>query len=188
MAKRITFVSPVGVAVFPHITTKDTEGTYATNKYTTRLELAPKDFAKVKAQLKAIAAEFEWDGIKNPKLPIKADKDGNECQIYAKSNFLPLVIDAKKHPLFDPRNPPSLDRLKQLAVRGGSKIKIGCNVFQYDKGISLQLETVQVIERAGGASLEGFDEEEGYDAFNEAESEGFGEEGGEAGSDEDYDL
>ena len=188
MAKNIRFISPVGIAVFPHITTKDTEGKYATNKYTTRLELSTADAAKVKAQLKKIAAEFEWDGIKNPKLPFKADKEGNETQIVAKSNFLPLVIDAKKHPLFDNRNPPGEGKLKELSIRGGSKIKIGCNIFQYDKGISLQLETVQIIERVGGASLEGFDEEEGYDAFNEAESEGFGEEEGSVSSDEDYDL
>ena len=122
--------------------------------------------------------------------PFKADKEGNETQIVAKSNFLPLVVDAKKRPLFDPRNPPNEDKLESLAIRGGSKIKIGCNVFQYDKGISLQLETVQIIERSGGASLEGFDEEEGFDAFNEAEAKGFDNEEGEGSSDEDedYDL
>src|SRR5574337_37986 len=172
MAKRISFISPIGVAVFPHITVKDTEGKYATNKYTTRLELDSAGLAKVNAQFKTLLKQFTWD-VKNPKLPFKLDKEGNPTKLYASSKFLPLVIDAKKHIIVDKDNPPSAEKLAELAVRGGSKIKIGCNVFQYDKGLSLQLETVQVIERIGGSSLAGFDEEEGYDAFEEAEANGF---------------
>src|SRR5574340_1027276 len=121
MAKRIGFISLPGTAVFPHITVKDTEGKYATNKFSTRVEFEGEALVKTKAKLKKLLNEFKWD-IKNPKLPLKQNKEGEETQIYASSKFLPLVIDAKKHILIDPRNPPNADKLKELSIRGGSKI------------------------------------------------------------------
>lgn len=167
MAKRITFVSPIGTAVFPHITTRDMDGKYATKKYGTRLELSPEDFAKVKAELTRIAKSEKFD-VKTPKMPFKKNKDEELCQIYASTQHLPLVVDAKKRDIVNPEHIKDVDAafemLKRNEVWGGSRIRISCTVYNYGEGLSLQLESVQVIEARKRHSTDGFDvEEDGYE-------------------------
>jgi len=56
MAK-ITFVSPVGTARYPHITTPDNTGQYADGKFKTKLVVPKKDAAPLVEHLKALAKE-----------------------------------------------------------------------------------------------------------------------------------
>lgn len=177
MAKRISFVSPIGTAVFPHITQRDTEGKYATKKYGTRLELSPEDFARVKAELTRIAKDETFE-VKTPKMPFKKNKDEELCQIYASTQHLPLVIDSKKNKIVDPEkiknvdSPQAQEALRRLEVWGGSRIRLGCSVYNYGEGLSLQLETVQVIEARKRHSTDGFDvEDDGYE-YEEPERDG----------------
>lgn len=175
MAKRITFVSPIGTAVFPHITTRDMDGKFATKKYGTRLELSPEDFAKVKAELTQVAKSEKFD-VKVPKMPFKKNKDEELCQIYASTQHLPLVVDAKRRKIVNPDKIDDVDEayewLKKREVWGGSRIRICCTVFNYGDGLSLQLESVQVVEARKRRSADVFDiEEDGYE-FEEPSDDG----------------
>lgn len=189
MTKRINFVSPKGIAVYPHITKADTVGEYADNKYKVQLQLDPTDLAKVKQQIAQIASQFKYK-VSTPHMPFKMGKDGVELLV-AKSKYLPAIIDAQRNTIVDKWNPPGEDVLRTIKVGPGSIIKIGCTPFAYDKGLSLQLEIVQIIQSSGGgANLDGFDEEDGY-VFAQAEADGFGDEEADAmdaSSEEDIDL
>jgi hypothetical protein len=174
MAKKIKLVTPAGWAVFPHITVKDTEGEYATQKYGTRLNLKSEDVALVKAQLERIA-EGETFSVKEPKMPWKKDREGNLTQLYASSQYLPTVLSARKVKLIDGRKADdySEEFLKAQAIPGGSVIKLACNVFNYKKGLSLQLEAVQIIKLRED-NFEGFEDEGDGEAFEAAEANQFG--------------
>lgn len=177
MAKKITFYSSVGAALFPHITEKDMEGKYASKKFSTQLVYqTPEDFAKDKAKLQAIADSFTFEHGE-PKLPFKTDKSG-EQSLVAKSQYLPMIYDAKKAIIVDKWSPPSDEELKAKRIRQGSIIRISGNIFTYDTrslgaGISLQLDSVQLIKTADGGA-DGFDVEDG-DAYEVAEADGFSE-------------
>lgn len=173
MAKT-SYVLPIGTAVYPKITKPDTKGQYADNKYKTDLELTPKDLAQVQADV-ATMVKRDFKG-KNPRLPFVEKEDGL-ILVRAKSKFLPLIIDAKKKVLFNSRtDDPSV--IEQLYIGGGSRIRIGVTPYIYDKGLSFQLDTVQIIELAEGA-LDGFDVvDDGYEPEgDEASTEGFETEG-----------
>ena len=188
MTKKITIVTPKGIAVYPHLVFPDTKGEYADNKYKVQLQLDPTDLAKVKADIKRISAGFTYK-VSTPHMPFKMSKDGVELLV-AKSRFLPAIIDAQRNIIVDKWNPPGEDVLRRIKCGPGSVIKIGCTPFAYDKGLSLQLEIVQIIQQAGGsANLDGFDEEDGY-VFAQAEADGFGDDetSTEGAVEEDIDL
>lgn len=175
MNKKIIFYSSIGAALYPRITEKDMEGKFASKKYSTQLVYqSPEDLAKDKARLQAIADNMKWEqGI--PKLPFKTSKNGEETLI-AKSAYLPMVIDSSKNVLIDKWHPPGPEALAALKIPSGSIIRISAIVFPYDTkslgaGLSLQMDTVQLIKKSEG-SLEGFDEENG-EAFEAAQSRGF---------------
>ncbi len=162
MAKEVSFVSPIGIAVYPKITKPDTKGEYADNKYKTELELSSADLEKVRAEIKSKMKGMKFK-VSQPKLPIKTGKDGIE-RLVAKSKFLPTIINAHKVKLFDANvareDPDEFKKVEALWIGGGSRIKIGCTLYNYEKGVSLQLNIVQIIELAG-SSLDDFSDESG---------------------------
>lgn len=150
MAKKIPFISPLGVARYPHITTPDSTGRFADNKYKVQVLISKKEAEPFVQQLKAIAKE-----LKVNKLPFKEDKEDPSMLVFvAKSKFKPLIFDAKRNEV----------KKVDLRVGAGSKLRMGGIVYPYDTGLSLQLKQVQILDLVDGSNAM-FDEVEGsFDA------------------------
>lgn len=152
MSKKASFISPVGIARYPHISAPDTTGKYADQKYKTQILVDKVTAAPLMETLTAMAKE---EGIKNPQLPFKPDKEDPSTIIFVfKSKFQPAIFDGRNN------------RIEQLPGRlsGGSKIRVSGIVFPYEKGLSLQMKQVQVLDLVDGAASS-FDEMEGsFDA------------------------
>lgn len=152
MSKKTPFISPVGIARYPHITEADTTGKYADGKFKTQLLVPKADAQRLIDQLKAQAKE---EGLKAPQMPYKEDKEDDSLIVFVfKSKFPPFIFDGAKQPI------------KKLPGRlsGGSRIRVSGIVFPYDKGLSLQMKQVQVLDLVDGAAC-AFDEMEGsFDA------------------------
>lgn len=138
MSKReyIPVVSDVGTAVFPHLIEPDTKGQYADNRYKTGIrhgDAATEAFKKV---LRDAAAKLLPD-VSNPHLPIRTDKKDGSVSFTWKSKNKPVLWDAQRNKL-----PAGAD----IDIRGGSKIRLAGVITNYDKGISLWVDGVQVIE------------------------------------------
>jgi hypothetical protein len=138
--KKIEFKTPKGIAKYPHITERDTGHQYSSGKFDTKIILTKEDAAPLVTQLEALA---KAEKIKDPKMPYKADDDGNFV-FSAKSEYPPTVLDARGTEL---KPLP-----KSLRIRGGSVIRIAGAVNVYEKGVSLWLNLVQIIELAQTAS------------------------------------
>lgn len=152
--KKIPFVTPKGVAKYPHITEKDTGHQYSSGKYDTQLVLTKAEAAPLIEQLKGIAKE-EFPAKFQPKFPFKEDEDGNVV-FKAKSEYQPALIDARGKKL---EKVPS-----SLRIRGGSKIRIAGAVNVYDKGLSLWLNQVQILELVEDNLAFGADDEGSFSA------------------------
>ena len=163
MAKKIPFVTPIGVARYPHITSPDATGKFADNKFKTKLVVAKAD---AKAFIDNIKATAKALGVK--KLPFADDPDDeSNIVITAKSKYKPLVVDPKRKELKG-----------DLSIGGGSKLRLAGFLFPYDTGVSLQLTQVQVIELVKGGGDVMFDEVEGAfsaDDFGDDDEPTFGE-------------
>lgn len=157
MAK-ITFVSPVGTARWPHITQPDNTGQFADGKFKTKLVVSKKDAEPLVARLKELAKEH-----KVSMLPFKEDPDDPSNIVFTiKSKYKPLVVDTKKNEVTKP----------DLRIGGGSKLRIGGVIFPWAKGLSLQMNQVQVLELVDGQNVM-FDEVEGsFDASDFADGDG----------------
>lgn len=157
MAKNIKFISPVGTLRYPRITEADTTGKFADGKFKTQLLVPKKEAQRLINELKAIAKE-ELKGVKEPQWPFKPDKDDDDMIVFvAKSKFKPLIFDGKGK---------QVNKLKDR-LAGGSTVKIAGTVFAYnEKGLSLQMKQVQVLEIVTGAQSM-FEEAEG--SFDAAE-------------------
>jgi hypothetical protein len=149
MAKTF-FVSPVGIAQYPHIVQPDTEGQYATNKHTTKLVLTPEEAKPLIDKINEVAATHKVG--KNCKKPWKAEqrKDGDSkvdtgnLQFSFSSKFAPALIDPSNKPI----NTKKLS--EDFNIGSGSKIRIAGEVYSYDKGISLQMSQVQIVDLVSG--------------------------------------
>lgn len=169
--KKITFVTPKGIAKYPHITEKDTGHQYSSGKYDTQIILKKEDAAGLIEQLKNIAKE-EFPAKFVPKLPFKEDEDGNVV-FKAKSEYQPALIDARGKKI---EKVPS-----GLRIRGGSVIRIAGAVNVYDKGLSLWLNQVQILElvednlafgadESGSFTADAFEDDEDNSAFEGADA------------------
>lgn len=154
MSKKITFKTPKGIARYPHITEKDTGHQYSSGKYDTQIILTAADAKPLVDQLQTLIKE-EMPKLKDPKVPYKVDEEGNYV-FKAKSEYQPALIDARGKVL---EKVPS-----SLRIRGGSTIRIAGAVNVYDKGVSLWLNQVQIIDLASSETAFGADEEGGFSA------------------------
>lgn len=171
MAKNVQIVTPVVTFVYPHLTKPDTVGDYADNKYKTNFAFDDEtELAKFKARIEEIASGEKFK-VKQPKLPFKELKDGTEVGV-TKTGYKPLVVDAKKQPIPE-----------DTTIGGGSRGRLVLEVFNYDKGLSLRLKKVQLLEVQGGnTSADEFDVEDGFVAqAREADDEV-------SGADDDLDI
>lgn len=154
MAKKIEFKTAKGIAKYPHITERDTGHQYSSGKYDTQLILTKEAAAPLIEQLTKLAKE-ELPKLKDPKLPYKIDEDGNVI-VKAKSEYQPVLIDARGK---------KMEKVPAgLRIRGGSVLRIAGAVNVYDKGISLWLNQVQILELVEDSVAFGADEEGSFSA------------------------
>lgn len=136
MAKKIEFKTAKGIAKYPHITERDTGHQFSSGKYDTQIILTKEAAAPLMEQLKALAKE-EFPPKADPKMPWKIDDEGNVI-FKAKSEYQPVIVDARGK---------KMEKVPAgLRIKGGSTIRIAGTVNLYDKGLSLFLNQVQILE------------------------------------------
>lgn len=147
---KVTFLSPIGIAVHPKLTQPDTTGQYADGKYKTKLRVSPdaKGLQEYVAFLKKSAHEllpgYEEDELK---YGFKIEDDGNYLFSF-KSKFAPAIIDPKNNPI-------NLRKLgPDFRIGGGSKLRIAGVLWPYegkdDDGVSQQMNQVQLLKLVAG--------------------------------------
>lgn len=152
--KKITFVSPKGTAQYPHITEKDVGHQYSSGKYDTRIVIPKAEAAPLIEQIKEIVKE-EFPAKFQAKLPYKEDDEGNVV-FKAKSEYQPAIIDARGK---------KIEKLPSgLRIRGGSTIRIAGAYNVYDKGVSMWLNQVQILELVADNLAFGADESGSFSA------------------------
>ncbi len=154
MAKKIEFKTAKGYAKYPHITERDTGHQYSSGKFDTQLILTKEAAAPLVEQLTKLVKE-ELPKLKDPKMPFKVDEDGNVI-VKAKSEYQPVLIDARGR---------KLEKVPAgLRIRGGSVLRIAGTVNVYDKGLSLWLNQVQILELVEDNVAFGADDEGNFSA------------------------
>lgn len=143
MAKNPIITTPYGIANYPHLNRPDTEGKFASGKYSTKLNLTKEAMAKFQAEFEKAVGKIP----KGYKVPW-GEKDG-QLFLNAKSAYQPKIemVDGS-----------SLDG--EQYVGGGSTIKLACEIYDYDKGYSLRLKAVKVKELVSGGGNFFKDEDE----------------------------
>ena len=143
------FISPKGIAKYPHFLSPDTQGKFPTGKYSTKLILTPEEAKDFIAMIdKAAVGHKSGD----PKLPYKQElvKDGEakkksgNIQLSFSSKFPPIILDGKNKPI-------DLHKVaKDFDIGSGSTVRIAGEVYSYDTGISLQMQQVQLLNLVNG--------------------------------------
>ena len=141
--------------VYPKIVNPDTKGKFADGKY------KPNSCSPTKKEADAFLRHIqkvaeEAFGTDEAMLPvrktktgkIKKDDDGNIVFKF-KSSKKPMITDAKRKPL-----PKGVD------VRGGSRAHIAYTLTNYDDGLSMWVDAVQIIELVSGSPGASADEVE----------------------------
>lgn len=141
------FVTPKGAAMYPYISVADTVGQYADGKYKVKLVVPVEDAKPLIDQIKEVVSDNF--GKKPAKVPYKSSEDG-QVVFTIKSKFKPAVFDAKRNAV------PS-----SVTVGPGSIIRCTGAFFVYEKGVSMQLEQVQLIALKGSKAC-AFEEEDGF--------------------------
>lgn len=182
------FVSPKGVAIFPHLVQADTKFN-ADGVYHTKLAIEADEAEAFADRLSAILDKFvEERSAEMPpakaKKTIRADvsdaeldDEGNETGRYVFKFKLDAKITSKKTGqsweqkprLFDSHNQPLTG---DVSMWSGSEIKVAGEIMPYFMestktfGLSLRCNAVQVIKLVAGggsnAAAYGFGEEDGY--------------------------
>ncbi len=91
-------------------------------------------------------------GAKDPK-----DEFRGKWLVGLKTKFQPKFVDAKK---------VTIEPGANLRIMSGDVVKAAYTRFDFDRGISLRLSAVQLLEKrsTGGNAADAFGEEEGFDA------------------------
>lgn len=181
------FVTPVGVAVYPHLVRPDTKFD-SDGVYTAQVAIEADDAAKLIEQLEnardTFAAEFKKENkAKFAKATIAAvyedeiDDEGEltgRVLIRAKQKAIIRGRDGEEYvktvKLFDAQN----NRITPSSVWGGSRLILAGVLIPYymastkEVGVSLRLGAAQILELVegdgGNAESFGFGEQEGYTA------------------------
>jgi len=173
MAKLKQYVSPTGVAYYPHLRTPDT---YQGKElgFTVQLKLNQEDTIKMQALLEKELQETERElgrgkRYNNPSIGSKEDANGDILfKFKTKTHFIDNEGNRIERtvPIFDAKGVPI-----KGDITYGSKIRVAFSPAPYymsktTNGLSLYLNAVQVIEMANAGSSSmgafGFDIEEGY--------------------------
>lgn len=184
MAKKERFITPFGTLIWPKLNTPDTytpkRGAPKT-RYVVNIGFEPEVTKKLQAFLKKKAKELLPD-VKDPKLPIKADKEGRMYLTGTSGvKYRPAVFDAKNNKI-----PASVE------IGGGTVARVDFTIAVFEisadnSGINLYINSVQVKELVeSGFGKSNFDEVEDGFAYSgpPEEKEGFGSGAGEEVSEE----
>ena len=153
MSTKVKITTPFGVARYPHISSPDTKGKYADNKFKTKLvmPLGSPEAQSLIAQIKEAATELHGKAGLKLYMPFVEDEEANEALFIAKTNYAPAIFDGKGKPA------------KGVNIGGGSVIRLLGNIVPFEKGITIQFNQVQIKELNGFGSC-GFEEvEDGYE-------------------------
>ena len=153
--KRVKFVTTTGRCQYPYLTKPDTqfdaEGVYKVNLIV--------DDCQVLLDTCKQLAEEEFGKKDKYRLPITKDEDSGEHLIKVKSKYAPKFFDSNGQIMVGKQVPD---------LWAGSIVRIGGTINVYtvsgQKGVSLQLNKVQVIEPVDASTSqdsEGFDSVEG---------------------------
>jgi hypothetical protein len=140
--------------------------------YELQLDPTPEQVEVWVEKVKAAAGDFIFK-TKKPKFGISIAEDEDETvTIRAKSQYKPVVVDAKNNPLLDPK------------IGVGSIVRAMVILNIYDKGVALTLQKIQIkkLVEFVAASGSGFDETDGYEAPEELRGFADAEEGTDSGS------
>lgn len=188
MAKKPRIKATLGpfVLAYPYLTTPDTEGKYADNKYKTdAVEDAayPKAIVQAKAALTDAAKQLgvNLKDVGPDNLPVKKEmeKDPNggkkkvptgKLLVRSKSQFAPAIVDAKGEPVAE-------KVLKNLKIGPGTIARLQGYFQDYEikgePGISFTLTGVQIIKLVqggtGSADFDAYEDEDGGWSPDEAE-------------------
>lgn len=145
IAKKIKFVSPFGTAQYPHLSSPDTQGKFADNKYKTKLVKPAGDPEAQAFKATIDNAAREIHGAKGDKLykPYVEDEDSNTITFNFKTQYAPAIFDSKNQ------------QVKER-VGAGSVLRVSGVFVEYEKGITAQINQVQVRE-LNGAGVSHFD-------------------------------
>lgn len=188
---KVSIVSPVGIAAYAYHHNPDTKGQYADGKYKGQLVMPGNtDMSALETKVRDFAAAvFPDDDLSDLHLPWKSyegDKEEFEGKIILKAStkHKPKVCDTKRQLL-----------TKGIEARSGDECRYAASLYAYKKvekvkegkkiidvlmyGVSLQLNTVQLVKKnaGGGASLDAFDDIDGFNIddvedFDDAPFEG----------------
>lgn len=162
---KVNFVTKAGQAQYAWLqpgrpdTAFDAEGKYKTN-----LILSAEDAAPLVEKINMLRGNSEKFTPKdNVTLPFSVDSETGDVVIKVSSKFQPKYMDAKG-------NPVPIDQVPLMY--SGSTIRLSGAVDAWSKGanrgISLRLSAVQIIDPVSGAGTAGnFDAVEGYEASPE---------------------
>lgn len=153
MAKNTKFVTAKGVAMYPYLqpgqpdTAFSTEGTYRV-----KLRLNPDDAKPLLGLIETAAKDRFGDKASKVRRPFETDQDTGELIFTVKSKYQPAVVDGQGN---------AIPETKVPQIFGGSVLKASGTIYAYDnggnRGVSLQLGAVQIVElaeRQGGAAFE----------------------------------
>lgn len=174
----ISWVSPWGTARFPKISSPDTNGKFADNKFKTDLAFEDDEMDVIEAQLRDMAKKLfpdvDPDEVRLPIREFKTREGEPEGRgLHFKSQYRPAVFDAKKKKLPE-----------GMKLGAGSELRIASAAYPWSKaeervvvengktrrekgmayGIGLRLGDVQVrklVESAGSGDGSAFSEVEG---------------------------
>ena len=146
---KVKFTTNSGRAQYPWLNTPDTAFGNAP-KYKTNLIMDWNEATDLVSKIQEFVADTFGKDADKAKLPYKTDDETGETVITVKSNYAPYFFDSQGQPLVDEQIPD---------IWGGSIIRIGGFIKPYrvsgNKGITLQLTKVQVIEPVSdGSSFE----------------------------------
>jgi hypothetical protein len=132
--KKIKFTSPFGVAKYPHISSPDTKGKYADNKFKTKLVFQLGD-AGVSDFIKACddaAKEIHGSAGATLYKPYVLNEDEGVVEFVFKTQYAPAIFDARNQ------------SAQGAQIGGGSVLRILGSFVEYDKGITCALNQVQI--------------------------------------------
>jgi hypothetical protein len=156
---KIKFRTAKGRAQYPHLDKIDTG---MGNNYKTNLILAPADAEKIMAECLELGKETFGSKAKL-RMPWKEDAETGDIILITKTNYQPRFVDGDAKPVAPEKCPP---------LWGGSILKLAGTIATYEmtpanKGVTLYLEAVQIIEPVGGGAGGGANsgpEDAGFDA------------------------
>ena len=131
--------------------------------------MSPDEAKELLEKVQKVANDEFGSKAKNLRMPYKKDEETGEVLITAKSKYQPKFVDSTGQIIAE-ANVPN--------IFGGSVLKLSGNISTYDvganKGVSLQLGHVQIIDLVEGSGTNPFGKEEGgFVANNEASNDDY---------------